>query len=117
MAHFAQIDNNNKVLQVIVIHNNELLDESGNEDEQKGKEFASNLFAGKWVQTSYNAKFRGKYAGIGDTYNAEEDIFISLQPYPSWIRFGSFWKAPVDLPEDGKQYKWDEDSLKWVEIG
>lgn len=78
MAHFAQLDNNNKVLQVIVINNNELLDQDGNEIEQKGIDFCKSLFGQntKWVQTSYNASFRGKYAGINDKYDEINDIFI-----------------------------------------
>lgn len=115
MAHFAELDKNNQVLRVIVIHNNELLDDSGNEVEQKGKDFAHSLFGGDWVQTSYNGNIRGKYAGIGDTYNAAEDIFIAPQPYPSWTRNGSYWEAPTQMPLDGK-YVWDEEKLQWVKI-
>ncbi|CAB4149171.1 hypothetical protein UFOVP534_50, partial [uncultured Caudovirales phage] len=65
MAHFAELNENNKVTQVIVVHNNELLDENGNELEQKGIDFCVNLFGGIWVQTSYNATIRKNYAGIG----------------------------------------------------
>lgn len=79
MAHFAQLDKNNTVITVIVVHNNELLDENNNEIEQKGIDFCKSLFGQntKWVQTSYNASFRGKYAGINDTYDEINDIFVS----------------------------------------
>ena len=78
MAHFAQLDNNNIVIQVIVVHNNELLDQNGNEIEQKGIDFCKSLFGQdtKWVQTSYNAKFRGKYAATDDVYDEINNIFI-----------------------------------------
>lgn len=90
MAHFAQLNENNAVTQVIVVHNNELVvskqvteNEDGTvsvsviESEDKGIEFCKSLYGAdtKWVQTSYNGNFRGKYAGIGDTYDAEANIF------------------------------------------
>ena len=69
MAHFAELDETNIVKQVIVVHNNELLDENGNESEQKGIDFCVAHYGGTWVQTSYNANFGGKYAGIGDVWD------------------------------------------------
>lgn len=92
MAHYAQLDENNVVTQVIVVHNNELVEskqttvnEDGSvsvavvESEAKGLAFCQSLFGSdtKWVQTSYNANFRGKYAGIGDTYDAENNVFVT----------------------------------------
>lgn len=77
MAHFAELDENNIVTRVIVIHNNELLDESGNELEQKGIDFCIAHYGGTWVQTSYNGNFRGSYAGIGYTYDKTLDEFIA----------------------------------------
>ena len=74
MAHFAELDANNVVLRVIVVHNNELM-ENGDESEPKGIAFCQSLFGGNWMQTSYNANFRGKYAGIGFTYNSTLDTF------------------------------------------
>ena len=68
MAHFAKIENNT-VAQVIVINNEVLLDANGVEQESIGSEFCQDLFGGEWVQTSYNGNFRGKYAGIGDTWD------------------------------------------------
>lgn len=78
MAHFAKLDANNVVEQVIVIHNNELMDD-GVESEEKGIDFCKSLFGidTKWVQTSYNNSFRGTYAGIGYIYDADNDIFIA----------------------------------------
>ena len=77
MAHFAQLDENNIVLQVIVVHNNELLD-NGVESEAKGIAFCQSLFGANtiWKQTSYNANFRGTYAGIGYTYDPINDVFV-----------------------------------------
>ena len=77
MAHFAELDDNNIVTRVLVIHNNELLDADGQELEQKGIDFCVGLFGGRWVQTSYNANFRGLYAGIGFTYDLDLDLFIA----------------------------------------
>jgi hypothetical protein len=65
-------------------------------------------------RTSYNSKIRGTYAGIGYTYNPDEDIFVTPQPYPSWIRSGSFWNPPTPMPTEGF-WSWDEASLSWVE--
>jgi hypothetical protein len=79
MAHFAEIDENNLVTQVIVVHNNELLDENGDEKETKGIEFCQSLFGGTWIQTSYNATFRKNYAGIGFTYDFGIDAFVAPQ--------------------------------------
>lgn len=78
MAHFAQLDENNVVTQVIVVHNNELL-ENGVESEAKGIAFCRSLFGAdtRWVQTSYNGNFRGVYAGIGYTYDAENNVFVA----------------------------------------
>lgn len=77
MAHFAKLNAHNIVEQVIVVHNNELLI-NGVENEQKGIEFCQSLLGGTWVQTSYNATFRGKFAGIGDKYDTTNDCFVAL---------------------------------------
>ena len=79
MAHFAELNENNVVTQVIVVHNNELLD-NGVESEAKGIAFCQSLFGGNWIQTSYNANFRGKFAGIGYTYNSVNDVFVAPEP-------------------------------------
>lgn len=119
MAHFAQLDENNLVLQVIVVHNNELKDENGVESESKGIAFCQMLFPGTtWVQTSYNANIRKNYAGVGYTYDALRDAFIPPSPFPSWVLNEEIcrWEAPVPYPDDGKLYAWDEDSGIWVEV-
>jgi hypothetical protein len=79
MAHFAELDENNIVLRVIVVHNNELMDENGVEQEQLGIQFCQSLFGGKWKQTSYNGNFRKHYAGIGYTYREDTDEFVPPQ--------------------------------------
>jgi hypothetical protein len=79
MAHFAQLDENNVVTQVIVVHNNELLVD-GVQQEAKGIEFCQNLLGGTWIQTSYNGNIRKNFAGIGFTYDAQRDAFIEPQP-------------------------------------
>ena len=116
MAHFAQI-HNGIVQQVIVVHNNELL-VNGVEVESKGVEFCTNLFGGEWVQTSYNNKIRKQYAGIGYTYDADLDIFIAPQPYPSWILDENHdWQPPTPMPVvEGKLYAWFEPNKQWIEL-
>jgi hypothetical protein len=77
MAHFAELDENNVVKQVIVVHNNELLDENGNESEQKGVDFCVAHYGGTWIQTSYNNNFRAYYAGAGMIYDPVNDVFVT----------------------------------------
>lgn len=75
MAHFAKINKDNVVTEVIVVNNEVLLDSEGVEQEALGVAFCEELFGGTWVQTSYNANFRGKYAGTGDIYDSVTDEF------------------------------------------
>jgi hypothetical protein len=79
MAHFAWLDNNNRVYQVSVVDNHNLLDADGNESEAVGIAYLTSVHGSgkKWKQTSYNANFRDKYAGIGDTYDAVNDVFVA----------------------------------------
>ena len=77
MAHFAQLDTDNKVINVIVVSNEDILDENGNESEALGIVFCQKFINGTWIQTSYNGNIRGKYAGIGDTWDGTN--FISNQ--------------------------------------
>lgn len=115
MAHFAQLDENNTVLQVIVVANEELLLD-GVENETKGILFCKSLLGEdtKWVQTSYNATFRKNYAGIGYTYDPIADHFYAPQPYPSWVlNADAKWEAPVAYPTDGAVYTWNEDTQEW----
>lgn len=117
MAHFAQLDDTNLVTQVIVVHNNELL-ENGVESEAKGVAFCQSLFGGEWKQTSYNGSIRKNYAGIGYSYDAGRDAFIPPQPFQSWTLVESTctWQAPAPMPTDDGPYRWDEASLSWVEV-
>ncbi len=117
MAHFAELDENNIVLRVIVVNNSDMLDENGEEQESIGIGFCKSLLGGNWAQTSYNGNFRVRYAGQGYTYSKYHDAFIPPKPYASWI-FGDItfdWNPPIPYPEDGKYYVWDEDSITWVE--
>lgn len=118
MAHFAEIDSNNTVLRVIVVHNNDCLDENGQESEAKGAEFCRNLLGGTWMQTSYNGNIRKNYAGVGFTYDSGRDAFIPPQPFASWVlnETTCLWDAPVAMPEDGKRYTWDEATTSWIEV-
>lgn len=80
MAHFAELDNDNKVIRVVVIDNKDCQDETGNEVESIGIAFCQKLWGGTWIQTSYNKKFRGKFAGIDDTYDEVNDEFYEPTP-------------------------------------
>lgn len=114
MAHFAQLNDENIVTQVIVVANAELL-ANGEESEAKGIAFCESLFGGRWIQTSYSGSIRKIFAGIGYRYDSAADVFISPQPYPSWtLDANRDWQAPTPMPE-GPHY-WDEPSLSWVEV-
>ena len=114
MAHFAELDGNNIVLRVIVVANDDCLDQNGVENESIGALFCHKLLDGRWIQTSYNGNIRGKYAGIGDIYDANADVFISPQPYPSWSLDENYdWQPPTPIPQDGIKYVWDEVNLVW----
>ena len=125
MASFAKLNSMKEVVQVISVHNNELLD-NGIESEQKGIEFLTKLFKhSNWKQTSYNTHggvhdnggtpFRKNHAGIGYTYDETRDAFISPKPFNSWIlnEDTCIWEAPVAYPQDGNRYKWNEQTLSW----
>lgn len=115
MAHFAKLDENNIVTEVLVVNNDVLLKADGTESEYKGKVFLNGLFGNAtWVQTSYNNSFRKQYAGVGYRYDSTKDKFISPQPYPSWILDSNDdWMAPVPYPTDGQLYEWNEADVQW----
>ena len=115
MAHFAELDENNVVKQVIVVHKNELKGANGVEYENKGIEFCNSLFGHtNWIQTSYNNNMRKQFAGIGYTYDDVNDIFIAPQPFPSWSLDDNFdWQAPTPMPEDDNLYTWNEETQNW----
>ena len=120
MAHFAQLDENNIVTQVIVVSNEDIKDSIGNENEEVGIAFCKNLLGRDtiWKQTSYNNSIRKNYAGIGFTYDATRDAFIAPKPFNSWILNEStcIWESPVLYPNDGNMYAWDEETTSWVSI-
>ena len=114
MAHFAELDENNTVLRVIVVDNEDTADGEGNEVELIGIEFCQNLLGGTWIQTSYNDNIRKQYAGIGCTYDPDADVFIDPQPFPSWsLDENHDWQSPTPYPDDGNSYVWDEASTSW----
>lgn len=121
MAHFAQLNENSVVLEVIVVNNDAINNLQFPESEPVGIEFCRSLYGQhtNWAQTSYNASFRYNYAGIGYTFDPTAQpngAFIAPQPYPSWIlnTTNYQWEAPVPYPDDGKVYYWDEATLSWV---
>jgi hypothetical protein len=110
MAHYAFLDENNIVTEVIVgINETELIEDLDTET------WYGNFRGQTCKRTSYNSKIRGTYAGIGYTYNPDEDIFVTPQPYASWIRSGSFWNAPTSRPLEGF-WSWDEENLMWQQL-
>lgn len=118
MAHFAKLDENNIVTTVVVVENASLRDVSGEEVEQVGIDFLRNLYDDQdavWVQTSYNNNFRNVYAGIGYTYNAEDDAFYPPQDYPSWVWNSEIkvWESPIGLPPEDNGYEWNETDQQW----
>lgn len=120
MAHFAQLNEGNIVTQVVVVDNWRLIDDSGQENEQKGIEFLKSLFGQDtvWVQTSYNANFRYRMAAIDYMYDSDKDIFLPQQPYPSWQYDDTAkdWQPPVPYPQDGMDYIWDETNQQWLSL-
>ena len=117
MAHFVRIENG-VVVQGIVVNNKDTADEHGVEKEEIGIAFCSNLLGGTWKQTSYNARIRKNYAGIGYTYDEGRDAFIAPKPYASWLldEAKAQWKVPVDMPSDAsmdKRYSWNEETTSW----
>lgn len=113
MSHFAKVLDG-KVTQVIVAE----------------KEFFDTFLdtsPGEWIQTSYNTKanqhpegkpLRGNFAGVGYTYDKENDVFYEPQPYASWVLNQSTWtwEAPTPYPQNGKKHRWDEATTSWKEI-
>lgn len=109
MAHFAEIDKNNIVLRVLVTDNN---DPNGDE----GYQWLLDNLGGTWIKTSYNANIRKNFAGIGYYYDEEIDAFIPPKFFNSWILDEETcqWKAPIEKPDDGSDYIWDEESVSWL---
>ena len=124
MAHFAQLDENNVVTQVIVVSNDDTSDSNGTETESIGVAFCQKLLGAdtNWKQTSYNGNMRVRYAGIGYSYNADLDAFVPPQPFASWtLDSGTAdWVSPLgaapaltdEQTEAGSYYRWDEDAYQ-----
>lgn len=109
MAHFAEIDQNNKVVRVLRV---------ADDQQHRGQDFLANdlNLGGTWIQCSYNNNIRKQYPGIGYSYDAEADVFVSPQPYPSWtLDENHDWVAPVAVPSDGNYYVWNEQNQSWDE--
>jgi hypothetical protein len=133
MASFAKIGLNSKVIEVLSVHNNELLDANGVEQENIGIDFLTKLTGWAiWKQTSYNTfggvhnnggtPFRKNHAGIGDTYDEDRDAFIPIKPFNSWTLDETTcqWEAPVARPElteeqinNNNYYNWNEETKQW----
>ena len=109
MSHFAEIDENNIVIRVLV---------GDNDMPNEGYDWFVENLGGIWIKTSYNGNIRKNYAGIGYTYDEELDAFIPPKPFDSWTlnETTCLWQAPTPYPQDGRVYRWDEESLTWVEI-
>jgi hypothetical protein len=121
MAHFAKIDENNIVTQVVVVDDSQ---------QSRGQEFLSNDIGlgGVWLQTSYNTRggihinggtpFRKNYAGVGYTYDSVKDAFIPPNPYSTWIlnETTCCWESPIPYPKDGKNYVWSEANNNWIAV-
>ena len=122
MAHFAELDNNNVVLRVVVVGN----DCVPSDEHIDGETWCINFFkTPNWKQTSYNHNFRKQYAGIGYTYDAAKNKFINPQPHASWaLDSNDDWQAPVTYPTittygsndplDKYKISWDEAGQKWT---
>ena len=121
MAHFAELNSSNEVLRVIVVSNDDV-DANGGDQHADAETFVTTIVPHStggvaWKQCSYNNNFRKQYAGKGYTYNSSKDIFIADKPYPSWtLDSNDDWQAPVNKPDDGKMYYWNETDRQWEEL-
>jgi hypothetical protein len=122
MAHFAQLDENNVIIRVIVVNNDTVDNLPFPESEPIGIAFCQSLFGDDtiWKQTSYNGNFRKNFAALSHSYDLYLDAFVSPKPdsNPSWVFNLKVcrWIPPIPYPSDGKNYYWDEQTVSWVEI-
>jgi hypothetical protein len=117
MAHFAKMNENLEVLEILVVDDADILDEGGNESESLGVSFLKELTGhSSWIQTSITGSMRKNYANIGGSYDETREAFITSQPFPSWElnEETCLWEAPVSYPDDDKLYYWDEETTTWV---
>jgi hypothetical protein len=121
MAHFARLDQNNVIQEIIVVNNDVVNNLSFPESEPIGVKFCQELFGSdtNWKQTSYSGDFRKNYAAIGSVYDSATDIFINPQPYHSWTlnKFTMQWEPPIPYPSEGGPYVWNENEKNWFLIG
>ena len=113
MAHYAFLNEHNNVTEVIVGVDEDQLIESLSPEQWYGQ------FRGqRCIRTSYNGNIRGRFAGIGDTYDEERDVFLRNQPFPSWVlnETTTEWESPVPMPTDGRMYVWVEPLRDWFPI-
>ena len=121
MAHFAELNSSNEVLRVIVVSNDDV-NANGGDQHADAETFVTTIVPHStggvaWKQCSYNHNFRKQYAGKGYTYNPSKDKFIADKPYPSWtLDSNDDWHAPTDKPDDGKIYVWNETDRQWDEV-
>jgi hypothetical protein len=125
MAHFAELNNSNEVLRVIVISNDDV-NANGGDYSTEAETFVASIVphssgGNQWKQTSYNGNARKQYAGIGFTYNANKNKFIAPKPHSSWsLDSNDDWQAPVPHPTVTEinsnlvYISWDEDNQKWL---
>jgi hypothetical protein len=117
MAHFARVENT-IVKEIVVISDSDAPDPAPVNSEPLGQAFIRDVLNldGTWIQTSYNRKFRGHYAGIGYTWDETNQVFYPQKPYPSWNLNANWdWEAPIPYPSDEKIYHWNEENKEWVE--
>ena len=120
MAHYAQINSDKVVVQVLVMDN----DMETNDGEAACIAWLKDkVHADDWVKTSYNNKIRKQFAGVGYSYDSTKDKFISPKPFASWaLDSDDDWQPPITMPDDDKKYSWDEDAYQadnskgWVEV-
>ena len=122
MAHFAKINvNTNQVVHISVVDNWNIVDGEGNEIEAIGIAYLESVHGSDsnfiWRQTSYNNNMRKNYAGVGMTWDAGRNAFIPPKPFNSWTLNEDTcrWDPPTPMPNDGKMYSWNEETLSWVE--
>ena len=121
MAHFAELNSSNEVLRVIVVSNDDV-NANGGDQHANAETFVKTIVPHStggvaWKQCSYNHNFRKQYAGKGFTYDSSKNIFIADKPYPSWtLDSNDDWQAPVNKPNDGKRYSWNETDRQWEEL-
>jgi hypothetical protein len=116
MAHYAFLDENNIVVEVIVGRNEDEVVDGISDWEKHYEEFRPGL---KCLRTSYHGNIRKNFAGIGFTYDASRDAFIAPKPFLSWVlnEHTCQWESLVPYPTDNKDYVWDESTTSWIEIG